>query len=279
MRQQSITTRKKRFVEAIDHHALQQILCGSPLPSLRLPLEVVINAVRSCRSDRAAFFVPSTLWWMSPSTRMQLSLVAFAIAGTLDALAHADAVHIDFQSVDAGMNLAAPAEPAALPIDGAVSSAQHFGDEGSLRWQLLVGYADDFDSASQEQFGVSLSWFFIDNLSIDLQLDANYISQPGASAWGLGGSLMFRWHFISEESWSLYVDAGSGLLGTTQPTPSGGTDFNFTPQAGGGVSFELCEDIRLMIGLRWYHISNANTGDTNPGRNSLMGYAMISVPF
>jgi hypothetical protein len=34
-----------------------------------------------------------------------------------------------------------------------------------------------------------------------------------------------------------------------------------------------------MAGARWYHISNANTGESNPGRNSLQIYGGVSFPF
>ncbi len=206
--------------------------------------------------------------------------------------AHGSAAHSHFTFeptlVDAGMQLSAAPATDASPsttaprepfLTALVAAPPRFGAEGSSRWQLLGGYANDFDAAQQGQFGASVSWFAIDDLSIDVQIDGDVISQPGGTAWGIGGSLLFRWHFIAAETWSLYADAGSGLLATTQPTPEGGTSFNFTPQAGGGVSFEVAADVRLMVGARWYHISNANTGAGNPGRNSLMGYVMISFPF
>ena len=201
------------------------------------------------------------------------------------ALASASDVRFDPSVIDSGVQLtSAPAsELASAPSDPLLAALAptpaRFGAEGSCRWQLLGGYANDADAAQQGQFGASLSWFAIDDLSIDLQIDVDGFSQPGGNAWGLGGSLLFRWHFYATPTWSLYADAGSGILGTTQPTPAGGTSFNFTPQAGGGVSFEVAPDVRLMVGMRWYHISNANTGATNPGRNSVLGYVMISFPF
>ncbi len=199
----------------------------------------------------------------------------------VSAPASATALCFDPSIIDAGLQLGstptvAPNEPLLVAL---APAAPRFGAEGSCRWQLLGGYANDFDAAQQAQFGASVSWFAIDDLSIDLQIDGDYFSQPGGNAWGLGGSLLFRWHFYSTQTWSLYADAGSGILGTTEPTPEGGTSFNFTPQAGGGFSIEIAHDVRLMVGTRWYHISNANTGATNPGRNSLLGYVMISFPF
>jgi lipid A 3-O-deacylase len=38
-------------------------------------------------------------------------------------------------------------------------------------------------------------------------------------------------------------------------------------------------DVRLLVGARWHHISNANLYRDNPGRDSLMGYVGLSFPF
>ncbi len=219
-----------------------------------------------------------------------------SVIGSVTPAGLATEVFFDPSLIDAGMQLVAPvmnqssseiaSSASTWPSsaqDGTGSSTEalhaRFGAEGSWRWQLLGGFADDFDAAQQLDFGASLSWFFVDDLSIDFQVEGDYIQQPVKNAWGIGGTLLLRWHAITADTWSIYGDLGSGILGTTVNTPAGGTSFNFTPQAGGGVSFEIAPDVRLMVGARWYHISNANTGDSNPGRNSLMGYVMISLPF
>lgn len=246
---------------------------------------------RSVVSERPSgfFFAYASLAMAQHPGRKWVLLGVATIAWGSHGLA-ATTLHFDPTYVDAGLQLAADGrefplthsptiEAGATPVATPVAPSTRFGEARSMRWQLLGGYTNDFDGAGQEQFGASVSWFFIDDLSIDLQLDSNYISQTGSNVWGLEGALLFRWHFISMETWSLYADAGCGVLGTTEPTPVGGTDFNFTPQAGGGLSFDLTEEVRLMVGVRWYHISNANTGETNPGRNSVLGYAMISFPF
>lgn len=188
--------------------------------------------------------------------------------------AHAETTAFTFDPVvNAGAQIA-PTPPA-----DAQSAKPAFGTKDTWRWQVLLGGMTDFEAAEQVEFGFSASYFIIDNLSVDFQIEGDYIAQPVANAWGGGGTILFRWHFLAYQTWSLYADAGSGVIATTVNTPSGGTSFNFTPQAGAGVSFDLAQDLRLMVGARWYHISNANTGETNPGRNSLMGYVMLSVPF
>ncbi|MEL6788317.1 MAG: acyloxyacyl hydrolase, partial [Cyanobacteria bacterium J06607_15] len=87
-----------------------------------------------------------------------------------------------------------------------------------------------------------------------------------------------RWHFLRRSNFSTFVDAGAGVMGTTSDVPSAGASFNFTPQAGAGVSFKLEDRRRLMLGLRWHHISHADLFGANPGRDSLMGYVGVKFP-
>ena len=70
--------------------------------------------------------------------------------------------------------------------------------------------------------------------------------------------------------------------------PDGGTGFDFLPRLGGGFTKALTpsEDgesrgPRLMIGVRWHHISNGRiASDTrNPSRDSILGYIAITFPF
>lgn len=157
--------------------------------------------------------------------------------------------------------------------------AQPFGAKDSWRWQVLGSWIGDFQGASQLEAEWSASWFFVQDLSIDFGLSGDAILQPGLDAGGGGASLMFRWHFLARQDWSLYADLGCGLLFTNEPVPSDGGRVNFTPRAGLGGTLEISPSARLMAGARWYHISNANTGESNPGRDSLQVYGGVSFPF
>lgn len=156
-----------------------------------------------------------------------------------------------------------------------------FGQQGSLRWSIHGGGGVDVKSSDNWHglAGVGLSYFIIDDLSFDVELNGLYISQRGDDAWGANLNLLFRWHFIARDTWSLYFDGGAGMLGTTDHVPENGSGFNFTPQAGLGISFDVGQEARLMTGVRWHHISNANTFNRNPGRDSVMGYVGLSLPF
>ncbi|MFZ4722955.1 MAG: acyloxyacyl hydrolase [Phycisphaerales bacterium] len=156
---------------------------------------------------------------------------------------------------------------------------QAFGVKDSWRWQLLGSWMGNFEGADQLEMEWSASWFFMQNVSLDFGLSGDAILQPGLDAGGGGASLMLRWHFLARADWSVYGDIGCGMLFTNEPVPSDGGRVNFTPRAGVGGTLAIGGSARLMGGLRWYHISNANTGEDNPGRDSLQVYGGVSFPF
>jgi len=83
------------------------------------------------------------------------------------------------------------------------------------------------------------------------------------------------------DQWAWYLEAGIGLLASTDEVPEGGSELNFTPRAGAGVAVPITDwGARLDLGVRWMHISNASQfgTDDNPDRDSLMVYASIMFP-
>jgi len=180
----------------------------------------------------------------------------------------------------------APAEPSPIPLppppsDVSAEPIPTFGQAGSQRWYVQGGGATNLSSDATRNYamaGAGISHFFWDGHSINLELNGMAFDQPGDDALGLNLALLLRWDVIRQQNWSLYIDGGAGILGTTQPVPSDGSSFNFTPQVGGGATIRLDGGNRLMVGLRWHHISNANTFDSNPGQDTVLGYVGINFP-
>jgi len=168
--------------------------------------------------------------------------------------------------------------PTAPPLEP-VPAARRFGEAGMITFNIFGDFATDLDNAwmAGGQFGIS--WFFMDNLSLDVQLEQYGISQDGSGAYAIGPAMLFRWHFLAQETWSLYADLGCGVIYATNPVPSDGSRFNFTPRLGVGASIGLSESARVLTGVRWFHISNANTSTPNPGRDSAELYAGLSFAF
>jgi hypothetical protein len=130
---------------------------------------------------------------------------------------------------------------------------------------------------------VGVGYYFLDGHAINAELAFGGIDgDSGAEdSAAVAVELMVRSHWIRRDRWSLYVDAGAGIIWTENEFPAGGTDWNFTPQAGVGLTVELSESSHLMAGTRWYHISNANRegSKNNPGYNSIMVYVGVTFTF
>jgi lipid A 3-O-deacylase len=161
------------------------------------------------------------------------------------------------------------------------SEQDFFGTKGQGRWYIQGAAAANIDDRKASRFGllgVGISQFFANGHSISAELNNMFFSQNEEDALGLNLSILLRWHFYRQPNWSIYFDGGAGILGTTNNVPNDSASFNFTPQVGGGASIKLKDEKRLLIGLRWHHISHANLFENNPGRDSLMGYIGIDLP-
>lgn len=221
---------------------------------------------------------------------MQIFSMAAVLAAVQSASVEPQHAMITQSPPQVALALGAPSTPQSTPTDTGSSSPaagkapatpamQTFGAKDSWRWQLLGSWMGNFEGADQLEMEWSASWFFMQNVSMDFGLSGDAILQPGLDAGGGGASLMLRWHFLARAEWSVYGDIGCGMLFTNEPVPSDGGRVNFTPRAGLGGTIALGSSARLMGGLRWYHISNANTGQDNPGRDSLQVYGGVSFPF
>lgn len=158
-----------------------------------------------------------------------------------------------------------------------------FATKGQEHWYIQGAFATTLDRQESDPrrfglIGAGISKFLFDRHSINLELNTIYFSQPSDNALGLNLALLMRWHFVRKSNWSLYVDGGAGVMGTTSDVPEAGASFNFTPQAGAGATIKLDNRQRLMLGLRWHHISHADLFETNPGRDSIMGYIGLKMP-
>jgi len=169
-------------------------------------------------------------------------------------------------------------EPPVLLTQKESETPEPFGKAGTQRLYVQGAVASDFDDETLGLVGVGASHFFYDHHSVNLELNALAFDQPGDNAVGANLNFLVRSHWIRGENWSLYIDGGAGIIGTTSEVPSEGSSFNFTPQIGGGATFKLNDKQRLMTGLRYYHISNADTFESNPGLDALMGYVGLNFP-
>lgn len=173
-----------------------------------------------------------------------------------------------------------PEQPASEMLPGATVAT--FGAPGT-RWVTFgPGAAMDGKGATDLSGFVQATWFIVQNVEFGGEVAAWHFGQDGEDAAGASLSALIRWHFVNEGRLSLFVDGGIGLLGSTDDVPAEGTDFNFLPRAGVGATYRPWDgDMRVMLGLRWHHISNARSSGAsdNPSRDGAMLYVGLSIPF
>jgi len=185
------------------------------------------------------------------------------------------------------------AERASLSLDSSFHAAQGqpapaFGDAGSWWWSVGGGGAiGGRRVGTNVNANIQLHYFIVDDFEMGLEFGGWLFDQPGGvpgadDAIGANFNLNFRWHFIDRGPWTVFAEAGAGVLGASNEVPNGGTEFNFTPRAGLGMTRSLGPGgARLMVGARWQHISNARIdgSDRNPGEDAAMAYASVVFPF
>lgn len=175
----------------------------------------------------------------------------------------------------------------AEPIDLSEHASLSFGTKGQWYWGVAGGAAfGEGDQHYTTRF--NLHHFLADGLEVNFTFAGWYFDQEalpngeGDDTFGGSFSFGFRWHFVSRETWSLYLDTGIGVMGSGEEVPAGGTEFNFLPRAGVGGTVQLFDsNMRLDAGLAWHHVSNASISgsDDNPAFDGVMIYAGIMVPF
>lgn len=94
-----------------------------------------------------------------------------------------------------------------------------------------------------------------------------------------GGTLNFRYNFLSYQRFVPFVGFGAGLAGTDFDLDSASDGFNFVLQGGLGTHWFLSDRTALTAEARWNHFSNAYTRSPNAGVNTalfLFGMTLFS---
>ena len=171
-----------------------------------------------------------------------------------------------------------------LPLAALAGDQAPVHPKGSLvtEYTLSYGVSNDSDSVSAVRAGAG--YFLFDDLSANLNVMGAYLDLENSDdAAAVGLEALLRWYAARMGKASVFLEAGIGVLEATEPVPSKhhGTHFNFTPQGGAGVEYALTEDLSLVAGFRYMHISNANSSgsDHNNGMETFNGYAGVQIPF
>ncbi len=164
---------------------------------------------------------------------------------------------------------AATADDSAI-LDRSEPIERHYGRKGSREWHASLFGAAEFGVTDFLGGRVGVDWFVEERFSLGIQLDLTQAWVGGGSRTiSVGVAPILRWHFLRGDAWTLYAEAGSGIVWNGAPIPTGGTRFDFTPQAALGGTLDLGGGTRLRAAVGWFHMSNARTSSSNPGLDAL----------
>jgi len=162
------------------------------------------------------------------------------------------------------------------------AAPSHDFAKGVWTFSLYTGYARECSTDPQMGYAaMGAGFFFRDDASINAEFRAYGVDQKGDEAAMFELDLLIRHHVIKRENWTLFFDIGAGVAQATRDVPTGGTHFNFIEEAGVGLTFKLDDDLHLITGFRYWHLSNARIHgeDQNPGLNGYGGYVGLMWTF
>ena len=149
-------------------------------------------------------------------------------------------------------------------------------DKGTWTWHTYGGYFNDLGPYDVEGgFGsVGVGYYFVDGMSLSAELTGYGISQPVANAVAAAPGVVFRHHLFDGGDSSLFIDVSAAPFFANERVPDEGTKFNFATQAGIGFTQFLGGNSHLLMGVRFFHLSNADMegDDRNPSLNGISAY-------
>ena len=128
---------------------------------------------------------------------------------------------------------------------------------------------------------VGVGYYFFDNISLNAEMSGYHNEQVGPDANIANFEAVIRQHLWHSGRFSLYIDGGAGLAYASHRTPFYGTYYNYILEFGVGATFQIYENVHLMGGVRYFHLSNADLEGPlhNPGINATQGYLGLMFKF
>jgi hypothetical protein len=164
-----------------------------------------------------------------------------------------------------------PQTPAAFP-----KGTWDLEAAGSFAWEF---YPYDHEKIATGSIGVG--YYLSDNVAATLTVPVSHVRQLTHDATMAGLDLTLRDHFFQRDRFTLYADLSGGLAQADQIVPPGGTYFNFTAQIGLGATWRLSDQLYLIGGVHYFHLSNAAIRgiNHNPDLNAYQPYLGVMVRF
>jgi Lipid A 3-O-deacylase (PagL) len=171
---------------------------------------------------------------------------------------------------------------AATAEDGQKPQGMNFL-KGTRTFQLYGTYAGA-SHADIPSGAVGAGYFVFDNLSLSLEACGYRATQsgfPSHDAWMYGVSGVMRHHLFHFDRSTIFADVSFGPVESTERIPAGGTYFNFVTRSGIGSTYQLKDNLHLIGGVRYFHLSNAKIEGRarNPSLNGVEGFVGLMWTF
>ena len=155
---------------------------------------------------------------------------------------------------------------------------------GTFTLDAYAAYADDLEASDYHMPAVAVgaNWYAFDDVSFGLELGGvGFYGGAGDDATAVNLSGVFRVHFIDTPKYTVYFDALFGPTYASAEVPGGGTNSNFLSRFGIGGTLPIRQNLDLMGGVRFFHLSNANIHgeDQNPAINGVQYYVGVMWRF
>ena len=106
--------------------------------------------------------------------------------------------------------------------------------------------------------------------------------RPRTTAYGVSLTPVgFQMNFLRKRRIQPFLTVNAGIISFNKSVPDDrsalrpdrrGRQFNFTLAGGGGVEFDADKERSYRLGFKFHHISNASTGNINPGFDQNLFY-------
>lgn len=159
-------------------------------------------------------------------------------------------------------------------VGGSPDTSKIFGNVKD-RQLLLVAFRYGRVLAAWQSINLE---YTLDLFPAAVVFEPGHVRRGSSTIYGAGLSpLGFKLNF-GQDSWiKPFIAASVGFLYFEDDVPvPRSSRFNFTPEIGLGIQFFLAPKRALTLGYKLHHISNANTGRSNPGMDSHVFYAGFS---
>jgi hypothetical protein len=172
-----------------------------------------------------------------------------------------------------------------LASTAAVASADEpvYFSKGTWIFDTYGAYAKNF-TGEEAKIGsgtIGVGYYIVDNFAVNIEASGYYNHQQVQDARISAGDIMIRHHVFNSGRFSFYLEGVAGISYADHRTPYFGTYYNYILEPGIGASFRLFDDVNLIGGVRYFHLSNAHLEGPlhNPSINATQAYVGLMYKF